>query len=171
MKNFKKLKVLPIITLSLGLIFPTQSTLADNDDKEAGIEVGVLKCAVVPGSRVNLVIRSTADIECTFDNQGTIEHYVGETGIGLGLDISFKNDEEMFFTVLAASSDTRPGAYALAGKYAGAQASAAVGIGIGAKVLIGGGEDNFSLQPLALESHTGLGASAGLGFLYLEPSR
>jgi hypothetical protein len=72
----------------------------------------------------------------------------------------------MFFTVLAATADTRPGVYSLTGKYAGA-----VGVGHGAKVLVDGGENNFSLQPLALESHQGLGASAGLGFLYIEPSK
>jgi hypothetical protein len=41
----------------------------------------------------------------------------------------------MAFTVLAASSDTNPGSYALAGRYVGGQASAAVGVGLGAKVL------------------------------------
>ena len=166
MKKFSFLTVLAAVT---GLLLSTANVMAE--DGEAGFEVGVLKCSVVEGSRVNLLIRSTADINCTFDNAGTIEHYVGETGIGLGLDLSFKSNEKMFFTVLAATSDTRPGAYALAGKYAGAAAAAAAGVGVGAKVLVGGGDNNFSLQPLALESHQGLGASAGLGFLYIEPAR
>ena len=38
---------------------------------EGGIEVGVLTCNVVPGSRVNLLIRSTADVECTYENGGS----------------------------------------------------------------------------------------------------
>ena len=29
---------------------------------QGGIEIGVLTCSVVPGSRVNLLIRSTADV-------------------------------------------------------------------------------------------------------------
>jgi len=165
----KKYSFLSFFAASFGLILTMGNVTADDGD--AGFEVGVLQCSVIPGSRINLLIHSTADIECTFDNAGTIEHYVGETGIGLGLDLSFKTDEQMFFTVLAATGDTRPGAYSLAGKYAGAAAAAAVGVGIGAKVLVGGGENNFSLQPLALESHKGLGASAGLGFLYIEPAR
>lgn len=138
---------------------------------EGGLEVGVLSCAVVAGSRVNLLIRSTADVTCTFDNQGTIEKYRGETGIALGLDLSFKSNERMGFVVIAATADARPGAYALAGKYVGGEASAAAGVGLGAKVLVGGGDKNFSLQPLALEGSTGLGVSGGLGFLYIEKAQ
>jgi hypothetical protein len=136
--------------------------------EEAGVELGVLTCEVVPGSRVNLLIRSTADVTCTFDNQGTVEKYRGETGIALGLDLSFKENEKMGFAVIAASSDVRPGAYALEGKYVGGQAAAAAGVGLGAKVLVGAGNKNISLQPLALETSTGLGVSGGLGFLYIE---
>ena len=137
-------------------------------EDQAGVELGVLTCTVVPGSRVNLLIRSTADIECEFNNQGTVERYKGETGIALGLDLSIKSDEKMAFTVLSASSDVTPGGHALAGKYVGAAASAAAGVGLGAKVLVGGGNKNFSLQPLALETSKGLGAAGGLGFLYIE---
>jgi hypothetical protein len=136
-----------------------------------GVQLGVITCTVIPGSRVNLLIRSTADVECVFNNQGTNEYYIGETGIAFGLDLSFKENEKMAFTVIAASEDVQPGAHALAGRYGGGQASAAVGVGVGAKVLIGGGDKNISLQPVALETSTGLGASAGLGFLYLEPKR
>lgn len=139
--------------------------------EQAGVQIGILACEVVPGSRVNLLIRSTADVKCTYDNQGTIERYNGEAGIALGLDLSFKNDEKFGFAVIAASSDVTPGAYALAGKYVGGQASAAAGVGVGAKVLVGGGEKNFSLQPVGLEGSTGLGASAGIGFLYIEAAK
>ena len=138
-------------------------------DEKAGVQLGVLSCEVVPGSRVNLLIRSTADVTCTYDNQGTLERYKGEAGIALGVDLSFKSEEHFGFMVIAASSDVRPGAYALAGKYVGGQASAAAGVGVGAKVLVGGGEKNFSLQPIGLEGSTGsIGATGGLGFLYIE---
>jgi len=138
---------------------------------EGGMQVGVLECTVVPGSRVNLLIRSTADVDCTFNNNGTIERYAGETGIGLGLDLSFRKDEVMHFAVIAASSDVNPGGHALAGKYVGGEATATAGVGLGAKALVGGGNNNFSLQPLALETNKGLGASAGLSFLYIEAAK
>ncbi len=134
-----------------------------------GIEVGILTCNVVPGSRVNLLIRSTADVECTFKNNGVTEHYHGETGIALGLDLSIRANEKMAFAVFAAADDIGPGAKALGGKYIGGQVSAAAGLGIGAKALIGGGAKSIGLQPLALESSTGFGIAGGLGFLYIEP--
>ena len=156
-----KLCTLTAVAALIGLMVPQTHA-------QGGIELGVITCSIVPGSRVNLLIRSTADVECVFDNQGTEEHYVGETGIALGLDLSFKGNEKIAFTVIAASEDVRPGAHALAGKYVGAEVSASAGVGLGLKALIGGGDNNVSLQPLALETSTGLGASGGLGFLYLE---
>ena len=136
-----------------------------------GVQVGVLTCSVVPGSRLNLIIRSTADVECVYENHGKTEKYKGETGIALGVDLSFKDNEKFAFAVLAASSDIMPGAYALAGKYVGGTLGAAAGVGVSASALIGGGEKNISLQPLAIGTSTGLGASGGIGFLYIEADK
>ncbi|MFT4583952.1 MAG: hypothetical protein ACI915_001703 [Gammaproteobacteria bacterium] len=133
-----------------------------------GIQVGLLTCTTVPGSRVNLLIRSTADVECLYENNGVTEQYHGETGIALGLDLSIRANEKMAFTVIAFSDDIGPGSKALGGKYVGGQISAAAGLGIGAKALIGGGAKNIGLQPLALETSTGIGVAGGLGFLYIE---
>ena len=164
MRNLKLFKsILAILAMAFALSFNT--VVAENN---AGLKLGLLKCSVVPGSRVNLRIRSTADVSCTFNNQGLLERYNGEAGIALGLDLSFKTEEHMAFAVISATSNTNPGAYALAGKYVGGQASATVGVGIGAKVLVGAGDQSLSLQPVALESNKGLGASAGVGFLYIE---
>ena len=79
-----------ITAVALASIFLTGAPLAQAEE-EAGLQVGILKCKTVPGSRVNLIIRSTSDVECEYDNQGTVEKYVGETGIGFGLDLSFKS--------------------------------------------------------------------------------
>ena len=163
-KTIKKISYLASLLIAATFV---QTTMADSH----GIELGVLKCTVVPGSRVNLLIRSTADVECEFNNNGTVERYKGETGIGLGLDLSFKSDEKMHFSVITASSDVSAGSYALAGKYVGGELSAAAGVGLGAKALVGGSNDSFSLQPLALETSKGLGASGGLSFLYIEPDK
>jgi len=152
-------------SLLSALVLPAATVSAE---ETSGLQIGVLQCKVVPGSRVNLLIRSTADVDCTWEYAGATERYKGETGIALGLDLSFKDNESIAFGVIAASSDIAPGNYALEGKYVGGQASVAAGVGLGAKVLVGGGAKNVSLQPLALETSTGLGASAGVGFLYIE---
>ncbi|MEM7467464.1 MAG: DUF992 domain-containing protein [Pseudomonadota bacterium] len=159
----KSIQLTSLLGLMLSaLVFSTQA------QAEGGIEVGVLNCTVVPGSRVNLLIRSTADVECSFEKGGQTETYKGETGIALGLDLSFRNNERMAFTVIAASEDVRPGSKSLSGKYVGGQVSAAAGLGLGAKALIGGGAKNIGLQPLAIETSTGIGIAGGLGFLYIE---
>lgn len=144
-------------------------TAAPIVNAQSGIQIGILNCTVVPGSRVNLLIRSTADVECVFSSGDAKEEYKGDTGIALGLDLSFKENEKLAFTVIAATSDIRPGSGALAGKYVGGQVSAAAGLGLGAQALFGGGAKNIGLQPLAIETSTGLGVSGGLSFLYIEP--
>jgi len=45
-----------------------------------------------------------------------------------------------------------------------------VGVGVGAAMLIGGGEKNVSLIPIALEGNTGLGAAAEIGCMSLKPA-
>ena len=145
--------------------------MASLEAQQPGLEVGLLTCSVVPGSRVNLVVRSTADVICQSTKGGAAENYIGETGIALGVDLSFRQDEKMAFTVLSASADIAPGSNALAGKYVGGEISAAAGLGLGAKALFGGGAKNVGLQPVALASSKGLGASGGLSFLYIEPAK
>lgn len=166
MRNIKLFKS-ATATLAIVMALSFNTVLAEG----AGLEIGVLKCSVVSGSRTNLLIRSTADVSCTFNNQGTLERYQGEAGIALGLDLSFKSEENMAFAVISATSNASPGSYSLSGKYVGGQAAAAVGVGLGAKVLVGVGDQSLSLQPLALETSKGLGASAGIGFLYIEKAR
>lgn len=135
----------------------------------ADVELGILSCQSVPHSRVNLVVRSTVDVKCKLQYAGgAVEHYKGETGIAVGLDLSFKGDEEFAFTVIAASA-IKPGNYPVAGKYIGGKATASAGIGIGAAALVGGSNDSFGLNPVALEASRGVGIAGGIGFLYIEP--
>jgi hypothetical protein len=141
------------------------------EDQQSGIQVGIVTCSVIPESRVNLLIRSTADVECVYENHGKTEKYIGETGIALGLDLNFKQNEKFAFTVIAASADVQPGAHALAGKYVGGTLGATAGVGLSASALIGGGAKNISLQPLSLGTNTGIGASGGIGFLYIEAAK
>ena len=133
-----------------------------------GVKIGVLHCKNIPGTRSTLIIRSSVDISCRFETPGGTEYYTGETGIAFGIDLNVTKTERMAFTVFMATGDTAVGAYSLAGKYYGAKASATLGGGVGVSVLVGGGDDSVTLQPLAVEGSYGLGAAAGLGYLYLQ---
>ncbi len=161
------------ITATVAALALAATPLAANaaDNPNAGGTAGVLECQAIPGTRVNLLIHTSVGLKCTYTRNGVTERYKGETGIGLGLDLSFKDDQKFAFTVLAATSDVRPGSYALAGKYYGGELTAAAGVGVGAKALIGAGEKNISLQPIAVETSTGLGVSGGLSYLFLTPDK
>lgn len=136
----------------------------------AGTKIGIMTCKTVPHSGFNLLIHSTIDINCSFrstDGSG-VENYIGETGVALGIDLSSNIKKEMVYTVFAA--DFKSGSYKLAGKYAGVGASASIGAGPGVQVLIGGNNDSISLQPV-IEGNTGIGASAGITYLFIQADK
>jgi hypothetical protein len=83
---------------------------------ETGVKVGVLTCKNIPGTRSTLLIRSTVEIACKFQTPDGTEHYRGETGIALGIDLNVTKTERMAFTVLMGTTDTAVGAYSLEGK-------------------------------------------------------
>ena len=151
-----------------GLVFAALLSLTPaHSGNDTGVEVGILTCHTVPGTRINLLIHSTADIECEFkESDGTIEAYKGETGIGFGIDLHLAHDETIVFTVMA--NHFQPDTHQLAGRYAGAKAGVTVGVGGGAAVLVGGSHDSIGLKP-AISKGEGVGVAAGLGYLYLEP--
>ena len=57
------------------------------------------------------------------------------------------------WTVVAPTANLAPGS--LSGTYAGATASATVGVGLGANVLVGGSGNSIALQPLSIAGHDG----------------
>jgi len=136
----------------------------------AGGKIGTLTCKTVPHSGVNLLIHSTVDVTCVFKSTaGETEHYKGETGVGLGIDLAVKREETLGYLVFA--SDFKKGSYKLAGRYVGGGGSATVGVGAGAQALLGGSNKSVSLQPVVLSASRGLGVSGGVTYLYLEPDR
>jgi hypothetical protein len=131
-------------------------------------EVGIITCKYIPGSKVNLLIHSSASFDCVFEHGGEKDYYDGEAGIGLGLDLQWTEQSTMAYSVLASTGQEMDWSNALNGTYTGGKASAALGVGLGAAVLIGGSNDSIGLVPLAIEGSTGLGATAGIGYLSLK---
>jgi len=66
----------------------------------------------------------------------------------------------MVWSVVAPTLNLTPGS--LSGSYGGVTASARVGIGVGANVLVGGSGNSIALQPLSVEGTTGLNVAAGV---------
>ena len=136
---------------------------------EGGLDIGVLTCKSIPSTRLNYIFHSNTLVDCIFAHPSGEERYLGEMGMGIGIDLQQKSNAQTVFTVIVISSDTRTEAYSLEGTYVGGMASAALGIGAGVSVMFGGGDKNISLQPVAVETSTGLGAALGIGYLTLVP--
>ena len=165
MRIFKGLSLAAFVSSTIMLAAPSQEAMA-----QAGIELGILTCKTVPGTARTLLVYSSVETACVFTRAGGgVERYRGESGIGLGIDLNWYRDETMRFVVISATSDLRPGSYLLAGSYVGAEASATLGLGTGAAVLVGGGKRNITLQPVAVATSTGWGLAAGVGYLHLHP--
>ena len=130
---------------------------------KSGANVGSLSCTVAGG--MGFVFGSSKDLTCLFTRtDGIAERYTGSIK-KYGVDIGFTKEAHMIWLVFAPGS-IAPGA--LTGGYAGATASATVGVGAGANVLIGGGSGQVTLQPVSVEGSKGLNIAAGVAEVALQ---
>jgi len=68
--------------------------------------------------------------------------------------------------VLAPTAGVPAGA--LGGTYVGASSDVALGLGVGANVLVGGSNRSFALQPVSVEGSVALDVTLGLSALQLR---
>ena len=147
------------------LIAAAVMTAAPASAAPEGVKVGTLVCHVASGW--GFILGSSKDLHCNFHPSSTNggEHYAGAVS-KFGVDIGYTDGGVIVWEVFAPSSDLRH--RALQGGYAGVSASATVGAGIGANVLIGGLDRSIALQPLSIEGNTGLNVAAGIGSIDLK---
>ncbi len=132
---------------------------------QAAIDVGTLACNV--GGGPGFIIGSSRPINCTFDGPAGPEHYLGSVS-KLGVDIGWLSGGRILWDVFAPNGAPGPARGMLTGNYVGATGSAAVGVGAGANVLVGGFGRSFSLQPVSIEGLSGLDVAAGLESMSLR---
>jgi len=151
---------------ALGLVV---SALTLSDPAQAqGVQVGILACNVESG--FGFIVGSSRAVDCTFSSPtGSPQHYVGSIR-KLGIDIGYLQSGVVVWSVVAPTINFAPGS--LSGSYGGVTASAAVGIGAGANVLVGGSDNSIALQPVSVEGTTGLNVAAGIAEMTMsfEPS-
>jgi len=152
-RNFMNIRaILCAATLAI-LTTTTQSAVA-----QQGVKIGRLRCNVSGG--LGLIITSTKEMACTFTSaRGFREHYYG-TIRKFGLDIGETDRGVLAGPFLPHPSDP---SRALAGEYAGVDASATIGVGLGANALVGGFGRSIALQPLSVQAQTGLALAARRG--------
>jgi hypothetical protein len=156
---------LGVVLGALGLV---TGGLACGTPAQADVRVGVMTCDVDGG--FGYVLGSSRDLHCTFvPAAGAPEQYAG-TISKFGVDIGYVHNAAIVWTVVAPTVALPPGS--LTGAYGGATASATVGVGVGANVLVGGSSDTIWLQPVSVEGGTGLNVAGGFASMSLtfQPS-
>jgi hypothetical protein len=152
-----------IAAAALAAILAALPVATEQASAASGVNVGSLNCKVAGGT--GFIFGSTKNLSCLFTRaDGTGERYHGEIK-KYGVDIGFTDGAYMIWLVFA-PGQVKKGA--LAGNYAGATADVAVGLGLGANVLIGGSNDQIALQPASVEGVTGLNVAAGFGQITLK---
>jgi hypothetical protein len=142
------------------------SASAQTPQRPTGVNVGSLTCNVAGG--IGFIFGSSKDLNCLFARtDGVAERYAG-TIKRFGVDIGFTKEAHVVWLVFSPGQVT-PGA--LAGTYVGATASATVGVGAGANVLVGGSNQQISLQPVSVEGSVGLNVAGGVAEVELRPVR
>ncbi len=133
---------------------------------KTGANVGSLTCNVAGG--MGFVFGSSKDLNCLFARtDGVGERYTGSIN-RYGVDIGFTKDSQIVWLVFAPGNIAKG---ALAGTYAGGTAQATVGVGVGANVLIGGGNGQITLQPVSVEGSTGVNVAAGVAEVVLKAAK
>ncbi len=153
-------KIFPISTICAAIAIA--GMIATPASAKSGVKVGTLACNVSGG--IGLIITSKKTMRCTLHKvSGRTENYKG-TIRKFGLDIGVSGKAKMVWVVFAPGKTNRG---ALRGTYVGASANAAVGIGAGANVLVGGFNKSITLQPVSVQAQTGLNVAAGVSSLEL----
>ncbi|WP_214472062.1 DUF992 domain-containing protein [Mesorhizobium sp. dw_380] len=135
--------------------------------QDQGIELGALECAISGGT--GFIFGSAKDLSCTFipaDSTFAPEAYFGAVN-KYGLDIGTTKQAVMRWLVLTPLKNIyAPGA--LAGDYFGASAEVTAAVGAGANLLVGGSSQAFTLQPLSLQTQTGINLAIGVSQFQLR---
>ena len=131
---------------------------------EAAIRTGTLTCNVASG--MGMIFGSRRSVTCEFRSKRGIERYTGRID-RIGLDVGISRNSVIVWNVFEPTR--RHGD--LSGRYTGATAQATVGVGLGANVLVGGGDGSIALQPLSVSAQTGLNIAAGVSSLHLSRAR
>ncbi len=153
------------VALSMSAVLLVASaTLTQAQDR---VQAGTLECR--GGGSVGMVVGSVTNLGCVFRSQGRPDDLYVATVKKLGLDLGITEASALSWVVLAPTAQLGPGD--LSGNYAGVNASAAVGVGLGANAMIGGSANSFALQPLSVQGQTGLNVAAGVQSLELRPGR
>jgi hypothetical protein len=133
---------------------------------QARTEIGTLTCTLAP--TVGALVASRRRMDCRFVSTSGTENYSG-TLTRFGFDLGVMGTGILSWRVLARTRTVGRGA--IAGNYFGISADASLGVGVGAKVLVGGSRRSTVLQPIAWVGNLGVNLAAGITGMTLRHRR
>lgn len=147
-----------VSSLVLGAVLVAGSAVTASA-QDARLVAGTLTCR--GNGSIGLILGSSQRMDCVFERVkgGARANYTARI-TRIGLDLGIKGRNTMVWTVLSSTDNPETGA--LAGRYAGVAANAAVGVGVGANALIGGSSNSIVLQPLSVQVQTGVNVAVGV---------
>jgi hypothetical protein len=159
----KRMRLTAGLVATIGAI----AGLASPASAQGGVKVGTLACKSSAGT--GFVFGSSRTLACDFaPSAGRREHYTGDIS-KFGVDVGYTPAAVILWEVVAPSTQLARGS--LAGNYGGATAGASVGAGLGANALVGGSNQQIALQPLSVDSKTGLNLAVGIASISLRAGR
>ena len=154
-----------IIALAAPAAAQNQNLVVPRLDPSA--KVGMLNCNV--GPEIGFIVGGRAKLACRYSPSSAsapTENYTGEITT-VGLDIGATGGGKLAWAVSMPTNGPAHGA--LAGDYAGVSGQAAVGVGVGGNVLVGGSNRSVTLQPFSIEGDTGINLAVGVSDMVLRP--
>jgi hypothetical protein len=152
-----------IIALAVPAAAQNQNLAVPRLDPSA--KVGMLNCNV--GPEIGFIVGGRAKLACRYSPSSAsapTENYTGEITT-VGLDIGATGGGKLAWAVFMPTNGPAHGA--LAGDYAGVTGQAAVGVGVGGNVLVGGSNRSVTLQPFSVED-TGINLAVGVSDMVLR---
>src|SRR2546430_11738778 len=107
------------------------------------VQVGFLECR--GGASVGFIVGSVTNLGCVLRVEGVPEDRYVATIRKVGLDLGITQESALAWGVYAPVARLGPGD--LSGNYAGAQGTAAIGLGAGGNELVGGPANSTALRP------------------------
>jgi hypothetical protein len=159
MSKAASVSVLAVAAIAMTFLAAVPNASAANE-----VKMGYLNCHVSSGW--GIIFGSSRDLDCIYTpTSGPEEHYKGEIN-KFGADIGYLASGVILWAVFAPANMST--ASALSGHYAGATASATLGLGAGVHVLTGGMHGSIALQPISIEGNNGLNVAAGIATMNLQ---
>jgi Protein of unknown function (DUF992) len=153
------------LTLAACMLAAMLAAPAEAQSPAGWTQTGMLSCRLNPS--IGFIIAGHQSMECQFSqNEFPPQAYEGALNT-VGLNIGISAGGALAWAVFAPTKGAPAGA--LAGEYVGASGSAALGVGVGANVLIGGSGRSFALQPVSVEGSVGVEVTLGVSALKLRP--